>query len=119
MKLSVVRAHALSLPEVEEKPHFDYSSFRVRGKIFVTVPPDEEHVHVFLGAEQRAAALDAWPSFLEELRWGKKVVGLRVSLDLATPAVVKRLVRQAWHDKAPKSLRSKLAASPPPGEHEP
>ncbi len=119
MKLSVVRHHALSLPEVEEKPHFDYASFRVRGKIFVTVPPDEEHIHVFLGPEQRGAALDAWPSFLEELKWGKKVLGLRVSLDLATPTVVKRLVRQAWLSKAPKSLRSKLAASPQAGEDEP
>ena len=112
MKLSVVRNHALSLPEATEEPHFDYASFRVRGKIFVTVPPDEEHIHIFLGPEQRAAAMDAWPSFLEELKWGKKVLGLRVSLDLATPAVVKRLVSQAWHDKAPKSLRAKHDPKP-------
>jgi hypothetical protein len=112
MKLSVVRNHALSLPEATEEPHFDYASFRVRGKIFVTVPPDEEHIHIFLGPEPRAAALDTWPSFLEELKWGKKVLGLRVSLDLATPAVVKRLVSQAWHDKAPKSLHSQHDLKP-------
>lgn len=111
MKASAIRNHALSLPEATEEPHFDFTSFRIRGKIFATMPPEEEHLHVFLGPELRAAALDAWPSFLEELKWGKKVLGLRVSLDLATPAVVKRLLSQAWHDKAPKSLRPKLTAS--------
>lgn len=114
MKASLVRDYALSLPEATEQPHFDYTSFRVRGKIFATMPPEEEHLHVFLGPELRAAALDSWPSFLEELKWGKKVLGVRVSLDLATPAVVKRLLSQAWHDKAPKSLRPQLGASQRP-----
>ena len=41
MKLQAVRKHAMSLEAVTEEPHHTYSSFRVRGKIFVTVPPDE------------------------------------------------------------------------------
>lgn len=39
MKLDDVRTHALSLEAVTEAPHHTYSSFRVRDKIFVTVPP--------------------------------------------------------------------------------
>ena len=109
MKISTIRDHALSLPEATEEPHFDYSSFRVRGKIFVTIPPDEEHIHVFVGEPHRDLALDAHPSFVEELKWGKKVVGLRVSMADATPVVVKQLISQAWHDKAPKALLTKLA----------
>jgi hypothetical protein len=108
MKASAVRNHALSLPEATEEPHFNYTSFRIRGKIFATMPPEEEHLHVFLGPELRAAALDTWPSFLEELKWGKKILGVRVSLDLATPAVVKQLLSQAWQGKAPKGLQAKL-----------
>jgi hypothetical protein len=34
MTLSQVRRFALSLPETTEEPHFDRTSFRVRGKIF-------------------------------------------------------------------------------------
>jgi hypothetical protein len=104
VKLKPVRLHALSLPEVTEEPHFQYSSFRVHGKIFVTVPPDEKHLHVFVAEQQRDLVLAMYPEFLEKLTWGAKVVGLRVVLAKATPAVVKHLVSQAWGNKAPKSL---------------
>jgi hypothetical protein len=104
MKLAQVRRHALSLPAVTEEPHFNYSSFRVRGKIFVTVPPDEEHIHVFVGEEQREPALAVYPEFLEKLTWCAKVVGLRVALASAQASVVNSLVSVAWQSKAPKSL---------------
>jgi hypothetical protein len=43
--LAQARQFALSLPGVTEEPHFDMTSFRVRGKIFVTVPPDGTRLH--------------------------------------------------------------------------
>jgi hypothetical protein len=104
MKIDPIRAHALSLPEVTEQPHFDYSSFRVHGRIFVTVPPDERHVHVFVSEEERAVALALHAKFVEKLFWGGKVVGLRVNLARANAAAVNNLVRQAWQYKAPKRL---------------
>ncbi len=48
MKLAEVRRFAVSLPEATEEPHFDLASFRVKGKIFATVPPEEKHLHVFV-----------------------------------------------------------------------
>jgi hypothetical protein len=33
MRIDTVRRFALSLPETTEEPHFDKSSFRVRGKM--------------------------------------------------------------------------------------
>jgi len=102
--LDQVRRYALSLPEVTEQPHFNYVSFRVRGKIFVTVPPDGQHVHVFVGEEQRELALAVHAACLEKLWWGGKVVGLRVDLGKAGGKVVQELMRQAWARKAPKSL---------------
>jgi len=102
--LDRVRRYALSLPEVTEQPHFDYVSFRVRGKIFVTAPPDGKHLHVFVGEEQRELALAVHADCLEKLWWGGKVVGLRVDLAKADGKVVKQLMRQAWARKAPKSL---------------
>jgi hypothetical protein len=102
--LDRVRRHALSLPEVTEQPHFNYTSFRVRGKIFVTVPPDGQHLHVFIADEQREFALALHSTYVEKLWWGGKVVGLRVDLAKADGKIVDELVRQAWARKAPKSL---------------
>ena len=109
MKLAAVRRIALSLPEANEEPHFNYASFRVRGKIFVTVPLNEEHIHVFVAEPAREQALALYPQCVEKLLWGSKVVGLRITLATAPVAVVDMLIRQAWSYKAPKAL---LAAGP-------
>ncbi len=110
MKLAAVRRLALSLPEVTEAPHFHFGSWRVAGKIFVTIPPGDELLHVFVPDEVREPALAMYPDFLEKLTWGAKVIGLRVRLPQAAPEVVKRLVRQAWEAKAPRRL---VAAAKP------
>jgi len=104
VKLEEVRKVALALPHTTEEPHHNFGSFRVRGKIFVTVPPDESHIHVFVAEEAREAAFALHPEFVEKLTWGGKVVGLRVTLSSAPAAAVTRLVSQAWRYKAPKAL---------------
>ena len=113
MKVAEVRRDALSLPDVTEEPHFEYSSFRVRGKIFVTVPPDEKHIHVFVSDDEREQAVAVHPAFLEKLTWGGKVRGLRVSLPKASPAIVNHLIRAAWARKAPKRLVAASAKRAP------
>lgn len=105
MKIAEVRRIALSLPEATEEPHFHYSSFRIRGKIFATVPPDGEYLHVFVAEAEREIALTMEPGFTEKLFWGERVAGLRIALARAKPIVVARLLKQAWSCKAPKSLR--------------
>lgn len=104
MNVQSVREFAMSLPEVIEAPHFDYGSFRVKGRIFVTVPPDGLHVHVFVDEETRALALALYPEAVEPLHWGKKVLGVRVALARAKPASVQSLIRAAWRCKAPRRL---------------
>lgn len=103
MKLEAVRTVALALPETTEEPHHDSGSFRVRGRIFVTIPPDNRHIHVFVNEQDREFALAAYPDFTEKLLWGGKVVGIRVALARAQPAAVKTLVRQAYDHKAASS----------------
>jgi hypothetical protein len=110
MKIAQVRRFALSLPEATEEPHFNFASFRVRGRIFATVPPDGEHLHIFVGDDDRERALELDPEFLEKLHWGKRVVGVRATLAKAKPAVVTRLLTQAWSRKAPKALQGRVAA---------
>ena len=117
MKLDAVRRHALSLEAVTEEPHHHFGSFRVRGKIFVTIPPDEAFIHVFLGADDREQALAMYPGFTEKLTWGSQVLGVRVNLALATPSVVTSLVSQAYEprvrkDAGPKTPRPPRRAAP-------
>ena len=104
MKLAQARRIALALAESAEAPHFDYTSFRVRGKIFATAPPDGKHLHVFVDDLERERTLELHPEFAEKLWWGKKVVGVRVRLADAPPAVVKALLANAWRRKAPKAI---------------
>jgi hypothetical protein len=116
MKLDAIRRHALALDAVTEEPHHDYSSFRVRGKIFVTIPPHEEFIHVFVGEEDRERYLAMHPEFTEKLFWGSKALGLRVRIDGATPSVVKSMVSRAYEsrvrkDAGPKQPRKKASKS--------
>src|SRR5438270_321987 len=59
MELAEARTHALSLPETTEQPHFDMASFRVRGKIFATVPPEGDRLPVFVDARVLPATVRA------------------------------------------------------------
>jgi hypothetical protein len=102
MKLQAVREAALALPDTTEEPHHHFGSFRVRGTIFVTVPPDQEHVNLFLSDDHREQALALYPAFTEKLMWGGKVVGLSVSLPDAEPSAVLSMVSQSYQHRAAK-----------------
>jgi hypothetical protein len=102
--LTQVRRIALALPEVTEAPHFDRTSFRVRGRIFATAKEVEPYLHILVGEALRDPALALHPEFMEKLFWGGKVVGLRVALPKARAAAVSDLLLAAWEAKAPRSL---------------
>ena len=89
----------MSLEAVTEEPHHEYSSFRVMGKIFMTIPPEEEFIHVFVGEEDRDHALALYPGFVELLFWGGKAVGLSVALESANSTVVQALVTKAYQTR--------------------
>jgi hypothetical protein len=94
---------ALSFPETTEEPHFDMGSFRIRGKIFATVP-DKQHFRVFVDEhESRAAAAEDADAF-ELLWWGKKLSGLSVTLAAVDRDRLHELLDDAWRRKAPKRL---------------
>ena len=111
MNVGQARRFALSLPETTEEPHHPLSSFRVRGKIFATVPPDGKHLHVFVDEHKREPVLAAEPAAFEKLWWGSKVVGVRVVLAKAKPAIVSELLYSAWCRKAPRRLVESFAGS--------
>src|SRR6185312_547068 len=80
------------------------TSFRVRGKIFATAPAEEGHLHVFVDEAETAAAVAESPSWCAELWWGKKLSGVRVTLDAADPVRVAELLEESYRRRAPKKL---------------
>lgn len=99
-----VRRFALSLPEATEEPHFESASFRIRGRIFATLPPGGEMLHVMVDADESRAAAAGDPAF-EELWWGKRLCGVRVRLaSVEAPEPVLELVEDAWRRRAPKRV---------------
>jgi hypothetical protein len=102
--LEVARRFALSLPGATEEPHFEMASFRVRGKIFATVPPGGEYLHVFVGEGEVHAAVAEDPAAFEPLLWGRRLRGLRILLTAAGQDQVAELLEESWRRKAPARL---------------
>ena len=109
MKLQQGRQYALSLPEATEEPHFDLTSFRVRGTIFATSPPGEAYLHIFVDEDLRAPLIAAHPDAYEPLVWGSKVVGVKVTMARASAETVGRLLLESWKQKAPKRLAAAIS----------
>lgn len=105
-----VRAFALSLPEAVSQDHHGMESFRVRGKIFATVP-DEAHVRVMLSEEDILAAVSERPELCTPFYWGSRLSCVVVTLEGADVAVVRELLADAWRRKAPKKLSDTLSGA--------
>ena len=108
VRATTVRRLALSLPDTVEAPHHDMTSFRVAGKIFATMPPDERCVHVFVGEEDVRAYCAEFPGTVEELWWGTRLSGCRVELARATAPLLRELLAEAWRRRAPKVVRDRF-----------
>ncbi len=105
-----IRVLALSRPEAQEHPHFDRPSFRVRGKIFITLPPvGEDGV--------RKVVLKLPPLVKESLRetdpaavvsLGNQDKGGWTQLDIGRmdEGKLADLIRLAWREVAPKKLKA-------------
>jgi hypothetical protein len=113
MTFDEVRTLAMELPEATEEPHFEMTSFRIRGRIFATAPAGGEFVHVFVDADEVRASLAADPETFSELWWGKRLSGLRVTVASADAADVEELLTEAWLRKAPKKMAAAFRSSEP------
>lgn len=102
MHVDAVRQFALSLPDATEEPHFHFTSFRINGKIFATMPPSNDLLHVFAPEEDREAAIAAHPAVCETLHWGKRVVGVKINLGRVSRSLVEDLLRAAYDSKSKK-----------------
>lgn len=80
------------------------TSFRVRGRIFATVTPDQTRLHVFVDETDIDAYVAEDPGAFEALLWGQKVRGIRVLLAATPDDRLRELLTEAWRRKAPRRL---------------
>ena len=103
---------ALSLPETVESAHLGTRDFRVRGKIFLTMP-DRDYCVVRLTPDQQAMAFEIAPAEAMAVPggWGERGF-TRLLFTILPDALVEDLVRRAWSTLAPKALRQQLQDHP-------
>jgi hypothetical protein len=98
-----LRTLALSLPEVVELDHHGMDSYRIRGRIFATVP-DDHHVRVMVDETEIRAAVTEDPSTFEAVTWGGRLGCVAVDLRTVSSEHLHQLLTEAWLRKAPVRL---------------
>lgn len=105
MTAAAFRRLALGFPEAVEAEHMGHPDFRVRGKIFATLGPDEDWGMVKLTADQQALFIRSEPNAFSPASgaWGRKGSTI-VRLDAADELTVRQAMTAAWRNTAPKRL---------------
>jgi hypothetical protein len=105
------RKLALSFPDAEERAHMNHPDFRVGGKIFATLGPDESWGMVKLKSDQQAEFLRAEPAVFSPASgaWGRGGATI-VQLKSARQSLVKEALALAWQNTAPEKLDQQLDA---------
>jgi hypothetical protein len=105
MTVDDFRRLALSLPEANESAHMGHPDFRVRGKIFATLWPEDGWGMVKLKPQQQALFRQVEPAVFVPVKggWGRKGA-TSVLLASANPTTVRNALITAWRNIAPKSL---------------
>ncbi|HEV3438994.1 MAG TPA: MmcQ/YjbR family DNA-binding protein [Gemmata sp.] len=103
------RSLALSLPETSESAHMDHPDFRVGGKIFATLGPDEAWGMVKLTPEQQGVFVRTEGKVFQPVNgaWGRRGCTY-VRLEAATEPSVRQALVAAWRNTAPKRLARQL-----------
>jgi len=95
------RRIALALPEAEEGAHMGHADFRVRNKIFASLPRRGQ-VAMKVAPENLDALVRSDPETFKDV-WGGRWLG--VNLDRVSRPVLRDLLEDAWRMTAPKGLR--------------
>jgi hypothetical protein len=113
MTIEHFRRIALSLPQASEAEHMGHPDFRVHGKIFATLWPDEQWGMVKLTPDQQRKLVSAKPAVFVPVKgaWGDRGA-TQVHLDSVDKSTLHRAIVTAWRNTAPKRLvkESGLAA---------
>src|ERR1700722_17604057 len=109
MTIDDFRRLALDFPETAEGAHMGHPDFRVRGKIFATLWPDEGLGMVKLSPEEQKIFTRAAPEVFVPVKggWGRRGA-TNVRLEAATEPIVRSAIVSAWRNTAPKRLAEQL-----------
>jgi hypothetical protein len=99
------RGLALSLPEAAESVHMNHPDFRVGGKIFASLGPDEDWGMVKLTPKEQVVYVRADPDVFHPAKgaWGRRGY-TTVRLCNAEESIVRDALTAAWRNTAPKRL---------------
>ena len=96
---------ALALPGVVESSHFGTPDFRVRGKIFATLPPKmPARVVLKVAPAELDVLVSVDPETFKDV-WGGRGVG--VDLERVTRREMAELLEDAWKRVAPRPGKSR------------
>lgn len=100
---------ALSLPETVEKSHVGHPDFRVGGKIFATISPDDKKGMVKLTVEQQALFVRGEPDVFVPVNggWGRRGATFML-LAMANAASARQALTEAWRNIAPEKAIGQL-----------
>ena len=102
------RKEALSLPETEEKPHFDLASFRIKNKIFATIHANKNYMMVKLSAIDQSVfcAYNKEVIFPVPGGWGLRGATF-IDLKKVKKSMLIDAITTAWKTTAPPKLVEK------------
>jgi hypothetical protein len=105
MTAGAFRKQALSLPGVVEGSHMGHADFRVGGKIFASIGPDEDSAMVKLGPDDQADLIGEGKGPYQPAsgQWGVRGCTI-ITLRRASEPKVRRAIAAAWRNVAPKRL---------------
>jgi hypothetical protein len=98
-----IRSGALALPEVEETTHFGMVAFAVRGKSFVSLTKDQQHVRIHLPLALAESTVAEHSAAEPVVRMGT-TIGVCLPLEGLDVRLLDRLLQQGWEAAAPKRL---------------
>ena len=105
ISIETFRQFALSLPEADEQPHFDKTSFRVKNKIFATLNKAENRGTLRFSLENQDVftIISKGAIFPVPNKWGK-YGWTNIDLTIAGWELCQDAIRSAWCCVAPHKL---------------
>jgi hypothetical protein len=99
------RKLALELPDTVESAHMGHPDFRVGGKIFATLQPEDGLAMVKLAPDEQEAFMQAAPEVFSPVKgaWGR-AGATTIRLSRCTKPIARDGLAAAWRGRAPKQL---------------
>lgn len=106
--VAAARQLALSLPETEEKSHFETPDFRVKNKIFATIKADKQLMMVKLSVVDQSVfcSFDTTVIYPVPGGWGRQGATY-IELKKVKKAMLLDALTTAWKQAAPKKMVAK------------